>query len=157
MSTAANRDCGGIAVSGCKGVQRSEQQLDVREAGSAVRIGHEKSAAAGVKHTVTHSAALPAVALKLHDADVRIWVVFSRELEHRGCGAVGGAIIYDKDLKGAFGERCEVLEGGREHWRKALGFVVCRYDNTEVQRGSVMGGWELAQCFGVFGNAIVFL
>ncbi len=104
VSAAADRNCARVTVCGRKGVQRSEQQFNVREAASAVCVDHEESAAAGVQHAVTHGAALPEVALELHDADVRFWVVIGRELEHRGGGAVGGAVVYDEDLKGAFGE-----------------------------------------------------
>jgi hypothetical protein len=104
VSTAADRDCRHVGARGRKGVQRSEQQLDVREAASAVCVGHEESAAAGVQHALTHSATLPAVALELHDPDVRFRMVFRRKLECCSGGAIGGAVVYDEDLKGAFGE-----------------------------------------------------
>lgn len=65
-----------------------------------------------MQHAMTHGASLPQITLHLHDADVGLRVPFRPVLEYKRGGAVGGVVVHDDDLEGAFGERCEVLEGG---------------------------------------------
>ena len=83
-------------------------------------------------HAVSHRAALSTIALESHHAYVRPCVPFGPELERGIGGTVGGAVVYDENLEGAFWERREVLEGGGEHRRQTSGLIVGRYDDAEI-------------------------
>jgi hypothetical protein len=112
VRAAANCDPCRVALSGCERIKRAEQQLDVRKTAGAICVGHEESSPAGVQHAVAYGTSLATIALELHDTDVRFGVVFGRELERSGGSAVGGTVVYDEDLEGAFCKRCKVVEGG---------------------------------------------
>jgi len=132
VGAAPNGDPCCIALRRSELIERGKQQFDVCEAGRAICVGHKEAPSARVHHAVSHRAALSKIALEPHDAYVRPCVPFGPELE-RGIGCtVGGAVVYDEDLEGAFRDRREVLEGGGEHRRQTSGLIVGRYDDAEI-------------------------
>jgi len=132
VRAAPNGDPCCVALRRSELIERGKQQLDVREAGRAICIGHKEPPSARVHHAVSHRATLSTIALEPHDAYVRPRVKFGPELERGIGGTVGGAVVYDEDLEGAFRERCEVLEGGGEHRWETPGLIVGRYDDAEI-------------------------
>jgi len=132
VCAAPNGDPCCVALRRSKLIERGEQQLDVREAGRAICVGHEEAPSARVHHAVSHRATLSTIALEPHDAYVHPWVAFGPELERGIGGTVGGAVVHDEDLEGAFRDRREVLEGGGEHRWQTSGLIVGGYDDAKI-------------------------
>jgi hypothetical protein len=132
VRAAPNGDPCCIALRRSELVERGKQQLDVREAGCPICVGHEEPPSARVHHAVPHCATLSTIVLEPHDAYVRPCVTAGPELERGISCTVGGAVVDDEDLESAFRERREVLEGGGEHRWQTPGLIVGRYDDAEI-------------------------
>ena len=132
MCAAPNGDPCCVALRRSELIERGKQQLDVREAGRVICVGHKEPPSARMQHAVSHRAALSMIVLEPHDAYVRPCVTFGPEVERGIGGTVGGAVVHDEDLESAFRERRQVLEGRGEHRWQTPGLIIGRYDDAEI-------------------------